>query len=951
MEHIFHKDIKYISVNKCAERNFYIPKSFNDRRSVYKNGSRFINLNGKWEFKYYLKNEKYNEKDSFKIVDVPKNYQYYNDGQVVYVNDYYLIDVKPPFVDDSNYGVYRKNININIDNNSSYYINFEGKDSCLYLYINKQFVGFDSVSHATSEFDITKFLKNGDNEVLVFVYEVCVGTYFECQDKIRLSGLFRDIYILKREKKHIESYKITYLKNKDDVNVTIAFKDDYNLYKEIIVLDKSKKIVNIKTNENAIRFTIKNPKMWCNEYPFLYFLKFIINNEVIYDYLGIRFVNLKNNILNLNNTKIKLLGVNHHDSNYKTGYYLSLSDYKKDLKIMKEHNINAIRTSHYPPSAELLYLCDEQGFYVMDEADIECHGIVRISGTYNANDFDTITDNIIFKDIIEDRINRMMTRDFNRCSVISFSGGNEAGFGSVMINALKKMKKLDPSRLIHYESTYTKDPIKNNYKLDFISKMYYSFEKMDELLKNNKEAILLCEFSHAMGNSCGDIYDYSEYFYKHNRVMGGFVWEFNDHLFPINLNYKKPGYGGDFNEKVHSGNFCVDGLVGYKRNIKTNIKEVKQAFAKVIVKKERNKFYLYNRFDFKDINKDFKVLLQITNFKDINEEYSFDNISLKAKEKMLLCKTSKTNCVYNFKVYNNNKLYSYNSFITKDFNYKKINKNALNGTIIKEYNKHILLKNKQALISINKETGLINYYKENNITLLSNCFLNIKRAPIDNDQYELDKWKNYGFFNYHVKLNNYEIINNKLIANIEIENILKGSITYYFNKEGKLIIDSTFDVDEKIDYLPRFGYLFNVNKKYKDFTYIGYGKDESYVDKHHLDMFNIYNDKISKNIEYIKPQETKSHLATYLIIKGKENKLTFNGMNSFSYLPYTIEELINKKHNYKLKQNNKNILCLDYKMSGIGSYSCGPELNNIYKLTDKNIKFTLEIKGEAYANS
>ena len=175
---------------------------------------------------------------------------------------------------------------------------------------------------------------------------------------------------------------------------------------------------------------------------------------------------------------------------------------------------------------------------------------------------------------------------------------------------------------------------------------------------------------------------------------------------------------------------------------------------------------------------------------------------------MLLCKACKTNCVYNFKVYNNNKLYSYNSFITKDFNYKKINKNALNSTIIKEYNKHVLLKNKQTLISINKETGLINYYKENNKTLLSNCFLNIKRAPIDNDQYEIDKWKNYGFFNYNVKLNDYKIANNMLIANIEIINILKGSITYFFNKEGKLIIDSSFIIDERIDYLPRLGYLF-----------------------------------------------------------------------------------------------------------------------------------------------
>lgn len=948
MEHIYHKDVKSISVNRCRDRNFYIPKTKSDEKSVYKGGSRFISLNGTWQFKYYQKNETYQKTDSFLDVQVPMNYQYYGAGNVVYVNDYYLIDIKPPFIDDSNYAVYKKKIELHLDSNSSYYINFEGKDSCLYLYINQQFVGFDSVSHCSSEFDITNYLINGINEIVVFVYETCVGTYFECQDKFRLSGLTRDIYILKREKKHINAYQITYQKKKKDVQVNLLFDDPYGLEKEILIYDGNRKILQQKSCQNKLSFTIIDAKLWNGEQPHLYLLKMIINQEVIYDYLGFRFVEIKKNILYLNNQKIKLLGVNHHDSRYDTGYYLSLENYQEDLKIMQEHHINAIRTSHYPPAPEFLYLCDEKGMYVMDEADIECHGIVRLSGQYRIEDFDKITNNPVFKECIFDRIQRMMIRDFNRCCVISFSAGNEAGFGKMMIAALQKMKEMDSSRLIHYESLYTENP-QNQYRLEFISQMYSSIDKMKETLKNDRRPLLLCEFSHAMGNSCGDIVDYVEYFYKNNRCMGGFLWEFNDHLFPIQHNTNTPGYGGDFHELIHSGNFCVDGLVSYKRTPHSSLKEVKQAFTKIKIKKIKNRFYVENRFDFISIDEQFSIRVIINNFNGLIVQHEFHSFHIKPKEKAFLCEMSYENCVYTFEVYQHKKLYSFESFVPKNFTCFPLKQNNVKKLKIED-KENICLSYQDMVATIDKKTGLLSSFKKKKKTLLQNGKLNLMRAPIDNDQYEIEKWREKGLFSYQVQLKEYSILSNQVICKIEVPRILEGQITYCFTITGEIRIRSSFHIQNHLDYLPRLGYLFSINKKFNTYTYLGYGKEESYIDKHHLDEFDLYQQKISPAIEYIKPQEYQSHLARKVKLVAKDAEINVYGMNSFSYLPYSIEELMKKKHCYELKRSAKNILCLDYKMSGIGSHSCGPELALKYKLKEKKVNFEIIIGGQKYAN-
>lgn len=919
--HNFHKNIKYISVNKCNDRNFYCPKNIDDEVNVYKGGKRFINLNGEYDFAFFRSDENFSFDKAFEKVNVPMVWQCYGKGDVCYVNDHYLFDLDYKNFRDSDYGVYRKKIYLNKKEGKRYYLNFEGKDSCLYLYINNKFVGFDSVSHCTSEFDVTDYLKNGENELLIFVYAFCIGSYFECQDKFRLSGLFRDIYILEREEKHIESYKITYKKiDEKDVKVHIEFISPC-IEKIIKVLGTG---INLITKSNEVDFVMSSPKLWNAEEPNLYILSILANNEQIYDYLSFRFIEIKDKTVYLNGRKIKILGVNHHDSKYETGYYLNLEDYKRDIDLIKNANMNGVRTSHYPPAPEFLYLCDENGIYVIDEADIECHGAVWKDGDYDIKNIDYFTDNEEFDSIIKDRIDRLYSRDFNRQCVLFWSTGNEAGLGKVMIKCLDYLKKKDPSRLVHYESLYTSSPERNHCELDVISKMYPSIQGLGEIIQKDNRPIVLCEYSHAMGNSSGDIYDYVNYFFSEDQIIGGFIWEFNDHLFPINSNLDMPGYGGDFKEKIHSNNFCVDGLVDYKRLPTSNYYEVKAAYARIQITKEHDSYYLVSRFDF--VTKSNVEVYKNNEFIGI--------YSIKPKDKIFICKGNEH--YLNFKICINGNEYSSNSFLNKIEEEK-----ASLITDGKTYvDSSLLIENSHLSINISKHTGLIEKIALEGKELINDSCLRLLRAPIDNDQYEIEKWKKEGLFNYITEATSYAEINGGYSININCSNIARGTINYRLSY-NKLIIGLDFEIDNKIDYLPRFGFELCLDNSFKNYSYLGFGPFESYCDKYHLDKYGYFKGEIVSKIPYIKPQECLSHLGEEISISNNENSIYIKGFNSFSYLLFSIEELMNKKHNYDLSLSKSNHLILDYKMSGIGSHSCGPELNDIYKLKDKKISYEL----------
>lgn len=414
-------------------------------------------------------------------------------------------------------GFYKRTFQIEKSENR-FFVFFEGVDSCYYLFINGVFVGYNQVSHCVGEFDITDYLKQGENEMWVVVLKWCDGSYLECQDKFRMSGIFRDVYIVERSKHHIKDY---FIKQQLDLNehtayITIEFKETTQLQKNIVLYDKNNALFNQSSNSDIVKFTIKNPKLWSAENPYLYTLKIETDDEIITDEIGIREIIIKDLVVLINGQNIKFKGVNRHDSYPDSGYVASKEKIMKDLTLMKLHNINAIRTSHYPSSPLFMKLCDRLGFYVIAEADIECHGTIASNAEFNLDNWTILAKDPSFKEAILDRCKRLVERDKNRCSVVIWSLGNESAYGKNFKLAAKQIKKRDNSRLVHYESTYVEKKNKSHEKfidLDLVSKMYPSPKWIkDNYLNNKKEnrPLILCEFCHAMGNGPGDLKDYFE---------------------------------------------------------------------------------------------------------------------------------------------------------------------------------------------------------------------------------------------------------------------------------------------------------------------------------------------------------------------------------------------------------------------------------------------------------
>ena len=468
---------------------------------------------------------------------------------------------------------YRRTFNLEKKEGEKYYLNFEGVDSAFYLYVNGIQKGYSQISHATSEFDITDLVVNGENTLDVVVLKWCVSTYLECQDKFRFSGIFRNVYLLKRPEKHITDYRfITELDGKDGV---LTFFNE----SKIAITVGFKQTKTVVPAKKSVEFRVKNVRQGSAENPELYTLKLETEGELIIDKVGFRQVTIEDKVFKINGNAVKLKGVNRHDFNCKTGATVTLTNILEDIKLMKELNVNAVRTSHYPNMPEFYKLCDFYGLYIMDEADLEMHGAALRYGGYDHEPWSEYAENEFFTDGITDRHIALVERDKNRACVIMWSLGNESSFGKAFFEGAKYIRKRDKTRPVHYENLQEADK-KYYYTelVDVVSMMYPSVERIQrEVLDNPKETrpFVLCEYTHAMGNSCGDISQYWDLIYKNEQCMGAFVWEWADHAIKTRKGFL---YGGDFGEKEHDGNFCCDGLLTPDRKIKSNALEMKAVY-------------------------------------------------------------------------------------------------------------------------------------------------------------------------------------------------------------------------------------------------------------------------------------------------------------------------------------------------------------------------------------
>ena len=975
----------------------------NDLVEHRERSDRFQLLNGEWKFQYYNSiydiTESFYEKgydvSGFDQVTVPGVWQMDGYDTHQYTNIRYPFPFDPPYVpQDIPCGAYVHNFEYYREKKASKaFLNFEGVDSCFYVWVNGAYAGYSQVPHATSEFDVTDLLNEGENTLAVLVLKWCDGSYLEDQDKFRMSGIFRDVYLLKRPEKTIRDYYITTDVEKDRVVVKLDMHFAEPVETKVTIEDKYGAVVaRGETAENGVlELTVLNPVLWNAENPYLYQVILTMPDEVIVDRIGFRTIEIKDKVVYFNGEKIKFRGVNRHDSDPETGFVIDIQQIKKDLMLMKQHNFNAIRSSHYPNAPYFYQMCDEYGFMVIDEADIEAHGPFML---YRKEDTDQnrfhrwnekIADDPAWEKAIVDRVQLMVQRDKNRPSIVMWSMGNESAYGCNFEKALAWTKKFDPDRITQYESArYRNYDITYDYdNLDLYSRMYPSLQEIEDYLKNDgSKPFLLVEYCHSMGNGPGDFEDYFQMIHKDDRMCGGFVWEWCDHAIAHGTaeNGKtRYYYGGDHGETIHDGNFCMDGLVYPDRTPHTGLLEYKNVYRPVRIvsyDQENGQMVLHNYMDFDDLKDYVDIFYEMTQDGLTVEKGKLANVVASPHsdaEVELKLQVPNTGKIYLKLIYRLKKEmplleqgYELGFDEMKLANEDDRNRQAVKwleqekviGTIaVKENDKQIVLQAKDFTYVLDKRTGLFEDMQFAGRSYINHPMeLNIWRAPTDNDMYIKLEWEKAHYDAAYTRAYRIEVLQNKhgvlimehlAVVADTVQKILDVEMTWKINEDGKIEAVIEAVKDKEFPDLPRFGIRMFLNKKMDEITYFGMGPQESYRDKHQASCHGLFRSKVAQMHEdYIRPQENGSHYdCDYVELTNGQCGIAAVSKNPFSFNAsvYTQEELERVSHNYELKESDSTVFCMDYAMNGIGSNSCGPDVMDKYRFDEEAFQFQFEL--------
>ena len=917
------------NINIEPYRCYYVPFAKVDEFSLDRNNSsKFISLNGEWQIKKY--NSLYDLPENFlslelsDIIPVPSCVQFYGYDNPQYVNQDYPYAFNPPFVPNENPTYhYRKTINLSLDGQDKFLL-FEGVDSCFYLFVNGKLVGYSQITHKLTEFNITPYLIDGDNVIDVVVLKWCASSYLEDQDKWRFTGIFRDVYVLSRSKERVDDYLI---------NTSIKGELSFTILKGCqaqVTFNGQTKIAN--PNEK-ISFYIENPNLWSAEIPNLYDLTIVCGDEIIYEQVGFRECKVQDGVFYFNDKPIKIYGVNRHDFNSLTGATVTMENMIEDLTIMKQLNVNAIRTSHYPNAPEFYKLCDRFGFYVMSESDYETHGVVNNVAKlgYNVSAFHTISEMPLYKNAIVERQISNVKCNVNRPCIYAWSLGNESGWGENLIESAKMVRKLDSTRQIHYEGIFfAKEEDYYTDLVDTASRMYPPYEFLNEFLNDAKEKrpLILCEYSHAMGNGPGDIHEYWEVFESSDRFTGGFVWEWADH--GIESDGKKFLYGGDFGETLHDGNFCIDGIVSADRKFKRGTLEMKHAYQPIKFEYSKNYLLLFNKNFFKPLA--VRVVVQ-----DEFEEKTF-TLDINPRETAKLRIGGKLNFnAHAYLIDSDEKIANY-TYVSKYVKEKSVIKN---NVVVKENGRFLHVLDESTEFVFDTLSGEIASISIDGKKIADYFKFNIFRAPMDNDRIYKNTWEAERFFFARSEVRKYEYENGVLtfkgdIVSDKFYPLLSYKLRYSFCMTG-LEVDLKYTHNEDFAVPPRIGFCTELPTTFNLIEYLGYGEGETYIDMHRSADYGYYTTNPEAEYHhYVMPQESGSHYGTRkLQVSSNENSLVFDGEFSFSCVPYSIKQLKDTAHDYELKKENKYYLNLDFYMSGSGSNSCGPGIKEKFSIPKK----------------
>lgn len=976
---------KIIGVNTTPYRTYYVP--FSNKKAAMMIGKReasdrFILLNGDWDFKFFcdiydVDEEFWGEEfdtSYYDTIDVPSVWNLRGCEGNSYVNSNYPFPYDPPYImADNPCGAYARHFELTKEEVASrLFLNFEGVDSAFYLWINGKFVGYDQVAHCTSEFEITKFVREGQNKIAVLVLKLCDGSYLEDQDKFRMSGIFRDVYILRREKEHLRDFTIRSLptNNYKDGSLKVTFDVDGDKDVKYTFLDGDEILLEGNTKDK-IDETISDVVLWNAENPYLYTLVLECNGETIVTEVGFREIKIENKVVLLNGKPFKIKGVNRHDSSPFDGPAVSYDHVVEDLILMKEHNINAIRTSHYPNAPYFAELCDRFGFYVIEEADLEAHGCYN-----NAQppDYGQIARHEGFKDAWVDRQKRMYERDKNHICIIMWSIGNEAGYGPNAEASLNYLHSVDNTRIIHYQSTIETEWFMEDESAvpsDVKSMMYTSLDEIKEYLEKGSKPYFLSEYLHAMGNGPGGAEDYQELIYSNSSLLGGCVWEWCDHAVYMGETvdgHPKYCYGGDFGEKLHDGNFCVDGLVFPDRTPSNSLLEFKNVIRPIRARFENARFFFKNCLDFTDVDDVIDVYYEITDGGRLVLHGKVELGSIlphEEKDVSLYIPELSEHGFIRFIYVQKCDISATKAGNELGFDQIELNERVLSAPKrtkgkfeIVESVKTLEICGKNFLYVFNKRNGVFEeaVFGQRSIFTKPSKFV-IYRAPTDNDMYVKNDWRQARYHmaysraystEYEIKNSCVEIHSIISICTVVARRILKLDAVYTIDGDGKIYVEIKAEKNPVLPILPRFGLIFFLDDGQEKLTYFGRGPVESYSDKKNGSFIAMFDsDADSEYVDYINPQEHGSHCDTeWLEVSGKGRYMRVQAIDktlSFNLSKYTLEELEEKKHNFELEKCGSTVLTVDYKLDGIGSNSCGPNPFDKYRFSENEFEFKFVI--------
>ncbi|MBQ7535761.1 MAG: beta-galactosidase [Stomatobaculum sp.] len=1028
------ENLSVLHENTLPVRSYFIPASGETEESPWNplrgTADRLQMLSGcEWMFRYYgsihdLK-DAFFEKDfcpdsTWRPEKVPFCWQMRGYDENQYTNIRYPFPFDPPYVPRQNpCGAYLHQFQWHKDPEAPLtHLVFEGVDSCFYVWVNGIYAGYSQVTHHTAEFDITGLLQEGGNLLAVLVLKWCDGSYLEDQDKFRMSGIIRDVYLLSRPEKHVADYVITTSLSEDlkTAALKICFRFSQGsmpvklkLFRGGLAgpgfeLKTRREMISEKelSGEEETILQVEDPQLWNAETPYLYRLLIETEHEVIVEYVGFRNICVKDGVVLLNGSPIKFRGVNRHESDPVTGACMTMEQVRKDLEMIKAHNFNAVRASHYPNVPYFYQLCDALGLYVIDEADNESHGTAALY--YRENDYTRrmqlshvrIADNPAFIAPTLDRVSSMVLRNRNRPSVLVWSMGNECGYGCTFEIALRWTKKTDPGRLTHYESAFYKasDREYDVSDIDLYGRMYPPFEDVTEYLRNDPEKpLLLVEYCHSMGNSPGDFKEYRDLVEKYPRLCGGFVWEWCDHaVFKGFWENGKPvyWYGGDHGELQHDGNFCLDGLVWPDRKPHTGLlefKNVHRPFRASYVTGEKS-LVIGNFWDFIGAAGLVKANWQMTVDGDLLEEGEFVLPRIAPHTEVSVPLTlhvpDRGRCFLFVKYSLEKPLVGLPKGQELGFDdiriHTKDERNQKAGALllvlkggqgkkpeITQDGTDLIISGSSYTYTLDTLSGLFTSLKAGGQEFLQRPVdFNLWRAPTDNDQPLTELWK--GERLDHTVTRAYEVTWEETAgeeadqavrlrvrqstAAMSVQPILRTAAEYTIYPNGSILMKAEIEKDPEIETLPRLGLRAFLDPALDTVEYYGIGPFESYVDKCRAGRHGCYASSVADlHEDYIRPQENGSRCGCdYVCLRGDGMAFTVASPDgdtfSFNASVYTQEELENRRHNYELQPCGSTVLCIDHKMSGIGSKSCGPDLAKQYRIDADTYRFTYLIRPE-----